>query len=189
MSNLEQPMGRRQFLRRTGEAGLITAAVLWLPTQERGESLYIPSDYLKWYEQYGEEFWTVLASIGKQESKDGRSDRPGVKSGLNDAGCCVGPMQFNVMNKPVSTWKAYGKAYQGHETPDPNRVPNPYDPKDAIPSARDLLLDLGVRKNPWKAADEYSGNIPGYANSIIRRAIAYQRKYPEKPTMTLWEKS
>jgi hypothetical protein len=40
--------------------------------------------------------WQVLAAIGKIESDHGRSSAPGVRDGINRAGCCAGPMQFNL---------------------------------------------------------------------------------------------
>src|ERR1700691_402948 len=40
--------------------------------------------------------WLLLASIHRQESAF--STAPGIYSGLNFAGCCGGPMQFNVTN-------------------------------------------------------------------------------------------
>lgn len=186
MGNLERRprvQTRREYLIFGLKVAGITAASCWIPSSERAESLNIPQDYLKLYQQYGEEFWTVLASIGEQETEDGRSTLPGVKSGLNKVGCCAGPMQFNTINKPISTWAAYGKAYQGHEKPDPTKTPNIYDPKDTIPSARDLLLDLGIRKNQWKAVDAYSGSMHGYADKVLQRALAYQQKYSEKPSI------
>ncbi|HEV8371828.1 MAG TPA: hypothetical protein VGR68_01385, partial [Actinomycetota bacterium] len=44
--------------------------------------------------------WQLLAAIGKVESDHGRSPAPGVRSGINRAGCCAGPMQFNLTNGP-----------------------------------------------------------------------------------------
>ena len=43
--------------------------------------------------------WLLLASIHMQESAF--STAPGTYQGLNFAGCCGGPMQFNVTNGPV----------------------------------------------------------------------------------------
>jgi hypothetical protein len=45
-----------------------------------------------------------------------------VRSGINLAGCCAGPMQFNLTNGPPSTWdtwatsiraQVYDRAYAG----------------------------------------------------------------------------
>jgi hypothetical protein len=75
--------------------------------------------------------WQVLAGIGKVESDHGRSSAPGVHTGLNRAGCCAGPMQFNLTNGPPSTWDAFGRG-------------SPYDPGDAIPAAARKLCANGL---------------------------------------------
>jgi hypothetical protein len=77
--------------------------------------------------------WTILAGVGKVESNHGRAQLPGVRSGLNSAGCCAGPMQFNLTDGPPSTWATYGRG-------------SPYDPADAIPAAaRKLCADGAAR--------------------------------------------
>ena len=85
--------------------------------------------------------WQVLAGIGKVESNHGRSAAPGVNSGLNRAGCCAGPMQFNLVNGPPSTWDAFG------------RGGSPYDPGDAIPAAARKLCAGGLAQPPAAARD------------------------------------
>src|SRR5262245_59914553 len=59
----------------------------------------IPADYLALYQRaaaaYGLD-WALLAAIGAVESDHGRSHEPGISAGLNAAGCCAGPMQFNL---------------------------------------------------------------------------------------------
>jgi hypothetical protein len=59
--------------------------------------------------------WLLIASIHRQESAF--STAAGIYHGLNFAGCCGGPMQFNVTNGPVSTWDLVGAAYDyyGHD--------------------------------------------------------------------------
>src|SRR5918995_1676564 len=56
--------------------------------------------------------WQVLAAIGKIESDHGRSSAPGVRTGINRAGCCAGPMQFNLTNGPPSTWDTWGTGFR-----------------------------------------------------------------------------
>jgi hypothetical protein len=75
--------------------------------------------------------WQVLAGIGKVESNHGRSTAAGVLSGVNSAGCCAGPMQFNLRNGPPSTWDSWGRG-------------NVYDPADAIPAAARKLCGDGL---------------------------------------------
>jgi hypothetical protein len=96
----------------------------------------IPRRYLTLYQQAATTCpkltWQLLAGIGKIESNHGRSTAPGVHTGVNRAGCCAGPMQFNIRNGPPSTWDAYG--HHG----------NPYNPADAIPAAARHLCANGL---------------------------------------------
>jgi hypothetical protein len=85
--------------------------------------------------------WQVLAGIGKVESDHGRSAAPGVRTGLNRAGCCAGPMQFNLVNGPPSTWDAFG------------RGGSPYDPADAVPAAARKLCANGLARPVAQARD------------------------------------
>jgi hypothetical protein len=79
--------------------------------------------------------WQVLAAVGKVESDHGRSPAPGVRSGVNRAGCCAGPMQFNLTNGPPSTWQAWGDGVTAHV----------YDPTHAIPAAARKLCNDGLQ--------------------------------------------
>jgi hypothetical protein len=117
-----------------------------LPKQaaERGASAFaisdIPRRYLELYSDAASECraltWQVLAAIGKIESDHGRSQAPGVKSGVNRFGCCAGPMQFNLTNGPPSTWDTWGTGVRAHV----------YDPAHAIPAAaRKLCGDALAR--------------------------------------------
>jgi hypothetical protein len=98
----------------------------------------IPGGYLELYRSAVKQHcpglsWTILAGVGKVESNHGRTDLRGVRSGLNSAGCCAGPMQFNLTDGPRSTWATYGRG-------------SPYDPADAIPAAaRKLCADGAAR--------------------------------------------
>jgi hypothetical protein len=99
----------------------------------------IPPTYLALYQQAASTCpkltWQVLAGIGKVETDHGRSHAPGVRSGLNRAGCCAGPMQFNLTNGPPSTWQAFGRG-------------DVYDPRDAIPAAARKLCANGLAGPP-----------------------------------------
>jgi hypothetical protein len=94
--------------------------------------------------------WQVLAGIGKVESDHGRSRAPGVHRGRNWAGCCAGPMQFNLTNGPPSTWDAYG------------RGASPYDPGAAIPAAARKLCANGLAQ-PAAAARDPCPHVLGSA--------------------------
>jgi hypothetical protein len=105
----------------------------------------IPGGYLALYRASAKQdcpglSWTILAGVGKVESNHGRAQLPGVRSGLNSAGCCAGPMQFNLTDGPPSTWATYGRG-------------SPYDPGDAIPAgARKLCADGAARPGGLVAA-------------------------------------
>ena len=99
----------------------------------------IPARYLTTYRTAGSEFgvpWQVLAAIGAVETDHGRLDAPGVRSGVNNYGCCAGPMQFNLTDGPPSTWQRYGVDGDHDGTKDV------HDPDDAIPSAANYLRTL-----------------------------------------------
>ena len=72
-----------------------------LPMTARSASLFVPL-YRRASETFGVN-WRLIASIHQQETSF--SSAPGTYRGLNFLGCCAGPMQFNVTNGPVSTWK------------------------------------------------------------------------------------
>jgi hypothetical protein len=98
----------------------------------------IPTGYLQLYRAAVKTHcpglsWTILAGIGKVESNHGRANLPGVRSGLNSAGCCAGPMQFNLTDGPPSTWATYGHG-------------SPYDPRNAIPAAAGKLCADGAAR-------------------------------------------
>ena len=80
--------------------------------------------------------WQVLAAIGKIESDHGRSSAPGVRDGINRAGCCAGPMQFNLTNGPPSTWDTWGNGVRAQV----------YDPAHAVPAAARKLCGDGLAR-------------------------------------------
>jgi hypothetical protein len=80
--------------------------------------------------------WQVLAAIGKIESDHGRSSAPGVREGINRAGCCAGPMQFNLTNGPPSTWDTWGTGVRAQV----------YDPAHAVPAAARKLCGDGLAR-------------------------------------------
>src|SRR3954451_181934 len=135
--------------------------------------------------------WLLLASIQKQETAFSPAD--GTYHGLNWVHCCAGPMQFNVTNKPVSTWKRFRHAHldapRFDDYPHPTRKhPSVYDDFDAIMAAAKLLKTNGATTElditAWRAAYLYYG--PGdlsesdfgltYANEVLARAINWARR-------------
>ncbi|HEX3692915.1 MAG TPA: hypothetical protein VHU13_06180 [Solirubrobacteraceae bacterium] len=133
--------------------------------------------------------WLLIASIHRQESAF--STAPGIYRGLNFAGCCGGPMQFNVTNggagRAGSTWSLVSDSYRygarptayDHMTP---RHPSIYDDFDSIMAAAHLLSSDGAAGqldgSAWNAAYDYYGHdLTGvaYADQVIARAISWSQ--------------
>ncbi|HEX3909654.1 MAG TPA: hypothetical protein VHW67_02990 [Solirubrobacteraceae bacterium] len=129
--------------------------------------------------------WLLIASIHRQESAF--STASDTYAGLNFAGCCGGPMQFNVTNGPVSTWQLvsdsfrYGRrpASYDHVTP---KHPSIYDDFDAIMAAAHLLSADGAGPAldgaAWNAAYDYYGHDATgvtYADQVLARAIGWSQ--------------
>jgi hypothetical protein len=133
--------------------------------------------------------WLLIASIHDQESAF--STAPSTYHGLNFAGCCGGPMQFNVTNGGArgagSTWDLvsdsylYGKrpAHYDHMT---QAHPSIYDDFDAIMAAAHLLsadgATLELNGAAWDAAYDYYGHDDAgvsYADEVLARAIGYSQ--------------
>jgi hypothetical protein len=132
--------------------------------------------------------WLLIASIHKQESAF--STAPTTYHGLNFAGCCGGPMQFNVTNGgrgTVSTWDLvsdsylYGKrpASYDHMT---QTHPSIYDDFDSIMAAAHLLSADGAEYElngaAWDAAYDYYGHDAtgvSYADEVLARAIGWSQ--------------
>jgi Transglycosylase SLT domain len=134
---------------------------------ERG----IPERYLVLYRQAGRRYgvpWPVLAAIGSIETDHGRSPAPGVRSGVNNHGCCAGPMQFNLHDGRTSTWERYGV--------DGNRdgKRDVYDPSDAIASAANYLHALlrDADGDLHRAVFGYN-HSQAYVDDILARVRAY----------------
>ncbi len=140
------------------------------------------------YETAGRTFgvsWLLLASIHEQETAF--STDPTTYRGLNFAGCCGGPMQFNVRNRPVSTWRRVADSYRYATRPaayhhPTARHPSIYDDFDAMMGAARLLswdgasgtLDGGA----WQAAYDYYGHDAtgvDYADRVLARAISWSQ--------------
>ena len=129
--------------------------------------------------------WLLLASIHMQESAF--STAPGTYQGLNFAGCCGGPMQFNVTNGPVTTWDLvrgsyiYGRRPAGYDHMTA-RHPSIYDDFDAVMAAAHLLSADGaggaLDGTAWQAAYDYYGHDTTgvlYADRVLARAIGWSQ--------------
>jgi len=129
--------------------------------------------------------WLLLASIHMQESAF--STAPGIYHGLNFAGCCGGPMQFNVTNGPVSTWQLVSNSYIYGKRPasyDHMTATHPsiYDDFDSIMAAAHLLsadgAEYALDGAAWDAAYDYYGHDAtgvSYADEVLARAIGWSQ--------------
>lgn len=130
----------------------------------------IPADYLALYVAAGERYgldWAVLAAIGKIETDHGRSDLPGVKSGVNTHGCCGGPMQFWIAPPHPNTWDRYGV----DANKDGRR--DPHDPVDAIPAAARYLRASGAPAD-WRRAIFAYNHAGWYVDQVLAQANRYR---------------
>ncbi len=129
--------------------------------------------------------WLLLASIHMQESAF--STAPGTYHGLNFAHCCGGPMQFNVINGPLTTWDLVADSYIYGRRPatyDHMTATHPsiYDDFDAIMAAAHLLsadgAEYALDGSAWDAAYDYYGHDATgvtYADQVLARAIGWSQ--------------
>lgn len=138
----------------------------------------------------------VLMAIHEHETDFSRSPLVGVRSGVNFAGCCAGPMQFSITGGATpaqggsgGTWAAYRNAirrgriarpadYPGRFAPHPNV----FDSVDAIYAAAAYLHALGagprLDESTFRALISYGGRPPAsipYAREILARAREYEQ--------------
>ena len=124
--------------------------------------------------------WLLLAAVHKQETAF--STAAGTYHGLNFAGCCAGPMQFNVTNGRTSTWDRFSRAFRAAQRPASyphvaRRHPSVYDDFDAMMAAARLLKHSGATRaldgRAWQAAYDYYGHDAfgvSYADVVVARA-------------------
>jgi lysozyme family protein len=129
--------------------------------------------------------WLLIASIHRQESAFSTAST--TYHGLNFAGCCGGPMQFNVTNGPVTTWRLVSDSYRYGSRPAAYdhvtaRHPSIYDDFDAIMAAAHLLSANGagyaLDATAWAAAYAYYGHDAAgvtYADQVLARAIGWSQ--------------
>ena len=171
-----------------GRAPVRVAEAYYRRTARKRVPRSTPSGFLPLYREAARRYglnWRLLASIHRQETAFSTAES--TYHGLNDFGCCAGPMQFNVTNGPVSTWKRYRDAFRVGNRPKryPHRTrhhPSIYDDFDAMMAAGWLLSDAGAGREldaaAWRAAYAYYGHdLFGvtYANQVLARAVAWQR--------------
>jgi hypothetical protein len=130
--------------------------------------------------------WLLLASVHRQETAFSTAD--GTYQGRNFAGCCAGPMQFNVTDGRRTTWERFADAFQLAKRPatypHPTAThPSVYDDFDSIMAAARLLSSDGASKEldgaAWLAAYDYYGHdLTGvaYADEVMARAIGWSQR-------------
>ena len=135
--------------------------------------------------------WLLLASVHAEET--GFSTHPTTYHGLNPAGCCAGPFQFNVTNGPPSTWDGHKWAFRRGRRP--ARYPHPqaphpsvYDDFDAGMAAGSLLhangADGTLGARTFAAVRAYNGTGPvaeAYARRVLDRARAWAATTAPQP--------
>jgi soluble lytic murein transglycosylase-like protein len=155
------------------------------PAPAPGTGGEVPVAYARLYRAAAQRYrldWRLLAAIGKNESDHGRSTARGVRSGLNFAHCCAGPMQLCTTTSCGSTWQSY--AVDGNRD---GRL-SVYDPADAIFTAARLVASLrslvGARNDfllaSYNAGPAYvvrHGRIPPYSGvrDYVTRGVRYMR--------------
>jgi hypothetical protein len=124
--------------------------------------------------------WLLLAAVHKQETAFSTAE--GTYHGLNFAGCCAGPMQFNVTNGKTSTWDRFADAFRAAPRPASyphvaREHPSVYDDFDAMMAAARLLKHSGATRaldaRAWQAAYDYYGHDAfgvSYADVVVARA-------------------
>jgi membrane-bound lytic murein transglycosylase B len=146
----------------------------------------VPRAYLRLYRAAARRLgvdWRVLAAIGKNESDHGRSGAKGVKSGLNFAKCCSGPMQICNVASCGNVWRAYAVDGDGDGIASVSR------PADAIYGAAAIVRDLQStfgRNHPGLILAAYNAGpgavqrfkgVPKYpeTQAYVSRGLAYMR--------------
>lgn len=164
-----------------GEAGQSAA-----PPTEIGPATGIPAQYIPLYNEASRVFAVnpfLLAAVHKHET--GFSTNPDTFR-INFAGCCIGPMQMNVVDGTWATVKdAYRRGERPAEYPYPATPhPQPTDSFDAIMAAAELLRNKvgGVTikrldQTAWTAARNYAGAGPEadrYADQVLAIAREFE---------------
>ena len=88
----------------------LTFALAPAPRAEARAGFKPPVDMARVYVEAGARFGVaprLLAAIGYNESRHGRSRLPGVRRGINRAGCCAGPPQLCVIRSCGRVWQRY----------------------------------------------------------------------------------
>ena len=130
----------------------------------------------------------LLMAVHEDETAFGTSTAPGVRAGVNFAGCCAGPMQFSIAGGG-GTWAAYRGAYRRARLARPAHYPlrarshpSVYDSFDAIYAAAAYFRALGAGSRldarSYRALLRYKGVPPAsipFARHDFSRAKELER--------------
>jgi hypothetical protein len=169
-------------------AGLPTGARPFLRIYEDAARIYRVSPFL-------------LMAVHETETNFSQSTLPGVRSGVNSAGCCAGPLQFSITGSALGgtggTWAGYRYAYRKARLARPASYPlrfesphpNVYDSYDAIYAAAAYFHALGagprLDQRTYQALLSYKGVPPAsipYARHDYERARELQALARTAPT-------
>jgi hypothetical protein len=142
----------------------------------------------------------LLMATHEDETNFSTSTQPGVRTGLNFARCCAGPMQFYISGNATpqlggsgATWAQYRQAarrariarpsdYPGRFVEPAYPSPNVYDSFDALYAAASFFHDGGagpeLDAKTYQALLHYKGTPPAsipYARHDYERALELQR--------------
>jgi hypothetical protein len=155
-------------------AALTASALLPTPADAR-PGFTPPRDMARVYLDAGARFGVsprLLAAIGYNESRHGRSRLPGVRRGVNRAGCCAGPAQLCVVRSCGRVWQRYRVDGDGdgrrrvHDADDGFATAARYvvQLRKWIRSSRPRLVLAAYNAGPG-AVRRYGG-VPPYAETI-----------------------
>jgi hypothetical protein len=155
---------------------LLLAALILLPTPTAAAAAERPPPELaRAYVAAGDRFGVaprLLAAIGFNESRHGRSRLPGVRNGINRAGCCAGPAQLCVVRSCGRVWQRY------RVDGDRNGRHRVHDPQDGFATAARYVVALRrmIRStrprlllaayNAGPGAVRRHGGVPPYSETV-----------------------
>jgi hypothetical protein len=162
-------------LRRVLAAAVAACAIAPAARAEARPGFIPPPEIARVYVESGARFGVaprLLAAIGYNESRHGRSRLPGVRTGVNRAGCCAGPAQLCVMRSCGRVWQRYRVDGDGDGR---KRVHDPDDGfataaryvvalRRMIRSTRSRLLLAAYNAGPGIV--RRSGGVPPYRETI-----------------------